>query len=105
MNDAVITEREKFTAATQLVFLYILYSEKTEFDTDELAKSLDDIPEKAQALAKGLPEIQIMQYDIGRLTKNQYVDPISLIMGITRKDDRTEIAIDELMEGAEWYEE
>ena len=24
-------------------------------------------------------------------------------MSITRKDDRTEIAIDELMEGAEWY--
>ena len=41
MNDAIITEREKFTAATQLVFLYILYSEKTEFGTDELAKSLN----------------------------------------------------------------
>ena len=52
-----------------------------------------------------MPEIQIMQYDIGRLTKNQYVDPVSLIMSITRKEDRTEIAIDELMEGAEWYEE
>ena len=206
MNDAIITEREKFTAATQLVFLYILYSEKTEFGTDELAKSLnvssmtilrameelkhlniikqgiagktgrkklyapiekknyyrigkeylvnpvntsfyvDDIPDgitiykagetalseqtmlaepanevfatyekrtsfvnhivtKAQALAEGLPEIQIMQYDIGRLTKNQYVDPVSLLMSITRIDDRTEIAIDELIEGAEWYEE
>ena len=199
MNDAILTEREKFTAATQLVFLYILYSEKTEFGTDELAKSLnvssmtilrameelkhhniikqgiagktgrkklytpiekkdyyqigkeylvnpvntsfyvDDIPDginvykagetalseqtmlaepahevfatyekrtsfvnhivtKAQALAEGLPEIQIMQYDIGRLTKNQYVDPVSLLISITRKEDRTEIAIDELME-------
>ena len=39
MNDAIITEREKFTAATQLVFLYILYSEKTGFGTDELARS------------------------------------------------------------------
>ena len=159
MNDAIITEREKFTAATQLVFLYILYSEKTEFGTDELAKSLNvssmtilrameelkhlniikqgiagktgrkklyapiekknyyrigkeylvnpvnQIVTKAQALAEGLPEIQIMQYDIGRLTKNQYVDPVSLLMSITRIDDRTEIAIDELMEGAEWYEE
>ncbi|MGN0336656.1 MAG: hypothetical protein ACI4EE_04080 [Lachnospiraceae bacterium] len=206
MNDVVITEREKFTASTQLVFLYILYSKRTEFGTDELAKRLnvsamtilrameelkhldiikqkitgktgrkkiytpiekkefyrigkdylinpvktifyvDAIPDgisvyragemalseqtmlaepanevfatfekrtsfvkhivtKVQALTEGLPEVQIMQYDIGRLTQNKYVDPISLIMSITRKDDRTEMAIDELMEGVEWYEE
>lgn len=60
---------------------------------------------KAQALMEGLPQIQIMQYDIGKLTYNQYVDPISLIMSIDKKDDRTEIAIDELMEGTVWYEE
>lgn len=60
---------------------------------------------KAQALTEGLPQIQIMQYDIGKLTHNQYVDPISLIMSIDKKDDRTEIAIDELMEGTVWYEE
>lgn len=206
MNDAVITKREKFTASTQLVFLYILYSKRTEFDTNELAKGLDlsamtilrameglknlniieqeiigktgrkkiytpiekkefyrigkdylinpvknsfyvdAIPDgisvykagemalseqtllaepanevfatcekrtsfvkhivtKDQALTEGLPEVQIMQYDVGRLTQNKYIDPISLIMSIPRKDDRTEIAIDELMEGVEWYEE
>lgn len=60
---------------------------------------------KAQALMEGLPQIQIMQYDIGKLTHNQYVDPISLIMSMDKKDDRTEIAIDELMEGKLWYEE
>ena len=70
-----------------------------------LVNPVNHIVTKAQALAEGLPEIQIMQYDIGRLTKNQYVDPVSLLMSITRIDDRTEIAIDELMEGAEWYEE
>ena len=60
---------------------------------------------KAQALMEGLPQIQIMQYDIGKLTHNQYVDPISLIMSIDKKDDRTESAIDELMKGTVWYEE
>ncbi|MEA4923426.1 MAG: hypothetical protein VB031_08780 [Eubacteriaceae bacterium] len=60
---------------------------------------------KAQALMEGLPQIQIMQYDISKLTHNQYVDPVSLIMSIDKKDDRTGIAIDELMEGTVWYEE
>ena len=77
--------------------VFATYEKRTSF--------VNHIVTKAQALAEGLPEIQIMQYDIGRLTKNQYVDPVSLLMSITRIDDRTEIAIDELMEGAEWYEE
>lgn len=59
---------------------------------------------KAKALIEDLPEIQIMQYDIGRLTQSPYVDPITLISSIDQKDDRIEIAIDELMEGVEWYE-
>lgn len=199
-------EREKFTAAIQMVYLFILYSDKKKFETDELAKSLNvssmtilramqelkrigvieqqitgktgrkkvytpinkkayyqlgreylinpvkksfyvkNIPDnikvyragltalaeqtmlgehvnevfatsekaisfsnylitKMQALSEGLPEIQIMQYDIGKLTENQYIDPVSLILSIGKKDDRTEIAIDELMEGITWYEE
>ena len=77
--------------------VFATYEKRTSF--------VNHIVTKAQALAEGLPEIQIMQYDIGRLAKNQYVDPVSLLMSITRIDDRTEIAIDELMEGAEWYEE
>ena len=59
---------------------------------------------KTKAVLEGLPEIQIMQYDIGRLTQSPYVDPITLISSIDQKDDRIEIAIDELMEGVEWYE-
>lgn len=199
-------EREKFTAATQMVFLSILYSDKTMFTTEELMKSLNVsamtilramnvlnrlgiihqeiagqtgrkkvfkpinnkefyrtgkeylinpvrksfyvsyIPEeikvyktgltalseqtmlgapthetyaihekisalikyqvtKAQALIEGLPELQLMQYDIGKLTDSQYVDPITLILSLNKKDDRTEIAIDELMEKMEWYED
>ena len=62
------------------------------------------IVSKEQALLEGLPELQIMQYDIGLLTENQYIDPISMIMSLSKKDDRTEIAIDELMEEFPWYE-
>ncbi|MBS6194040.1 MAG: hypothetical protein KH828_00485 [Clostridiales bacterium] len=60
---------------------------------------------KIQALTEGMPEIQLMQYDIGRLTENQYIDPITLNLSLKEKDDRTEIAIDELMRGIEWYGE
>jgi len=59
---------------------------------------------KEQALLEGLPELQIMQYDVALLTENEYIDPISMIMSLSKKDDRTEIAIDELMEGFSWYE-
>lgn len=59
---------------------------------------------KTQALNEGLPEVLVMQYDIGRLTMNQYVDPITMILCLDEKDDRIEIAIDELMGGTEWYE-
>ncbi len=59
---------------------------------------------KLQALEEGMPEIQIMQYDIGKLTLNQYVDPITLILSLEKMDDRIEIAIEELMEETEWYE-
>lgn len=200
-----VAEREKFTPATQMLYIFILYSDKRKFDTDELAKTLNissmtilrgmqelsrigiieeeiagktgrkkvytpidkrkyyqvgkqylinpvkksiyvkNLPNnvkvyragmtalaeqtmlgeltnevfatvekqtlfskymitKMQALSEGLPEVQIMQYDIGKLTKNQYLDPVSLIMSINKKDDRTEIAIDELMKGFAWYE-
>ncbi|MDD6207068.1 MAG: hypothetical protein PUB10_00910 [Clostridiales bacterium] len=114
MNDAVITEGDipdginVYSAGETALFEQTMLAEPANevFATYEKRTSfVKHIVTKAQALAEGLPEIQIMQYEIGRLTKNQYVDPISLIMGITRKDDRTEIAIDELMEAAEWYEE
>lgn len=73
--------------------------------SNKQANHLANIVTKEQALTDGLPEMQIMKYDIGKLTKNEYVDSISLIMSIKTKDDRTEIAIDELMKGTLWYEE
>lgn len=72
---------------------------------DKKEISAEVLVTKTQAIMEGLPEIQFMKYDIGALTKNKYIDPISLIMSLPKKDDRTEIAIDELMEGIVWYEE
>ncbi|MDO5409855.1 MAG: HTH domain-containing protein [Lachnospiraceae bacterium] len=60
---------------------------------------------KEIALEEGLPEIQLMKYDVGKLAKGVYVDPITLILSLKNKDDRTEIAIEELMEETSWYEE
>lgn len=200
-----IEPREKFTAATQLVFLKVLYTKQEQFGVDELAKELNlsamtvlraldelqrlglvhceiggqtgrkkvfeaidkkeyyrlgvvhltnpvkkniyvrEIPkdikiykggltalgeqtmlgepdrkvyafsgkiedveiyqvDKEQALEEMLPGIQIMKYDIGLITKNEYVDPVTLLLSLDTVDDRIEIAIDELMEGFDWYE-
>ncbi|XCP84154.1 HTH domain-containing protein [Roseburia hominis] len=59
---------------------------------------------RAEALSEDLPEVQIMQYDISKLTENQYVDPITMILSLGQIDERVEIAVDEFMEGTEWYE-
>ncbi len=57
------------------------------------------------ALEELLPEVQIMKYDIGLLAKNNYIDPISLISSLDKRDDRIELAIEELMEDTEWFGE
>ena len=41
---------------------------------------------------------------MGLLTRQEYVDPITLIVSLDEKDERIEMAIDELMEGMEWFE-
>ncbi len=60
---------------------------------------------KEIAMEKSVIEVQIMKYNIGVLTKDKYIDPITLIYSLEEIDDRIEIAIDELMEGYEWYKE
>lgn len=52
-----------------------------------------------------LPEIQIMKYDLEALSVDGYVDNITLIYSLEEKDERIEIAIEELMEGCTWYVE
>lgn len=60
---------------------------------------------KEQGMEENLPRIQILKYDVENLTNNEYVDPITLILSLPQKDDRIEIAIDELMEGEKWFVE
>lgn len=206
-NAADIPVHEKFTPATQLIFLYILYAQKKEFELDEVAKKLNissmttvrgmnelkriglmdykiggktgrkkyyeriakedyykkgkgyllnpirkilyvsEIPlnirvyksgltalgeqtmlgepkqmvyatdskteillkenqvSRETALEELLPKVQIMKYDIGLLSQNDYIDPVSLIYGLDEKDERIELAIEELMEDSEWFAE
>ena len=56
------------------------------------------------AIEEHLPMVQLMKYDTGCLSRNGYEDPLSMILGLSEVDERIEIAIDELMEGYEWYE-
>lgn len=58
-----------------------------------------------QAQEERLPKVQLIKYDIGLLQQKGYVDPITLILGLEDKDERIEIAIEELMEDMPWYEE
>lgn len=58
-----------------------------------------------QAKEEGLPCVQLMKYDIELLSENGYEDPISLLLGLSDRDERIEMAIEELMEGKKWYQE
>lgn len=58
-----------------------------------------------QAVEEALPRVQLMKYDVSLLTENQYVDPITMILCLDEKDERVEMAIEELMEENEWYVE
>ena len=74
--------------------------------TDKIASSFYiDIISNDIAIDEPLTEVQIMKYDISLLTKNNCVDPITLIYSLEETDDRIEIAIDEIMEDHEWYKE
>ena len=60
---------------------------------------------KEQANEEHLPSVQLMKYDVGLLSQNGYEDPVSLILGLSERDERIDMAILELMEGKAWYEE
>lgn len=49
--------------------------------------------------------VQVMKYNILSLTDTEYVDPITLILSLSERDERIDQTIDELMEGKSWYQE
>ena len=67
-------------------------------------KMLDDfIVSDERALEEKLPLVQLMKYDVNKLSRNNLIDPISMMLCLTESDERIEMAIDELMEGYNWY--
>lgn len=58
-----------------------------------------------EAMEEKAYEVQLIKYDVGALARIQYVDPLTLLLGIDETDDRIEMAVEELMEKEIWYEE
>ena len=63
----------------------------------------DVIIPKTEAVEKNLPKIQLTKYDTGELGENGYADPVSLMLSIEEKDERIEMALDELFSKFKWY--
>ena len=57
-----------------------------------------------QAAEEKLPAVQLMKYDVEKLSRNHFVDPVTLILGLSEMDERIEMAVDELMDKYDWYE-
>ncbi len=60
---------------------------------------------REQGIDEKKPCIQLVKYNILALSRGGYEDPISLILGLSEKDERVEMAVDELMEKMKWYTE
>ena len=60
---------------------------------------------KEKALEEHGMIIQVINYDIQKLTNNDEIDPISLIYSLDEKDERIELAIEEMMEDKIWFME
>lgn len=56
-------------------------------------------------IEESYPEVQVMKYNVEALAKDGYVDVVTIIWSLIEKDDRIELAIDELMEEYDWYGE
>lgn len=59
---------------------------------------------REEAIEESLCEVQVMKYDIALLTSLEWIDPLSLVYSLNEKDERIEIAINEMLEEYEWYE-
>lgn len=77
---------------------YAIYS-KNEADL------LNVLVSKEQAIEENLPKIRVMKYDVGIIANDDCVDDVTLIYSLGELDERTEIAIKELMESSVWYME
>ena len=64
-----------------------------------------NIISKEKALEEHGMIIQVTNYDIQKLTNNDEIDPISLIYSLDEKDERIELAIEEMMEDKIWFME
>lgn len=74
-----------------------------EFEKKELEEYL--IRDKDQAADPGTIRVQLMRYNILALSDTEYVDPITLILSLSERDERVDQAVDELMEKENWYQE
>ena len=48
--------------------------------------------------------VQVMKYNILNLSDTEYVDPITLTLSLSERDERINQALDELTEGKVWYQ-
>lgn len=60
---------------------------------------------KEEADEEMLPAVQLMRYNITLLTETEYVDPVTMMLSLRERDERIEIALSELLEDKDWYEE
>ena len=74
-----------------------------DFDKKQLEKFL--ITDRDEIQDSEHVRVQIMKYNILALSKTEYIDPITLILSLSNRDERIDQAVDELMEDKTWYQE
>lgn len=55
------------------------------------------------AIQENLPRIQVMKYNVNKISKNGCVDPITLMLSLSEWDERIEMSVSKMMEEYDWY--
>ena len=61
------------------------------------------IVSEEEAMEENLPAVQLMKYDVCRLSRNGLIDPVSMLCSLSENDERIQMSVEELMSGYEWY--
>lgn len=57
-----------------------------------------------QAAEEKLPVVQLIKYDIDKLSRNNTIDSVTMILSLSEKDERIQMSVEELMGKYDWYD-
>ena len=103
LPEDLLTVKTDLTALAELTMLAEPVQKRLALCSKSRSQLDGVIIDKIEALEYNFPMIQLTKYDTGIFGERGCADPISIMLGLDEKDDRIEMAINELLNKYEWY--